>query len=162
MAWIDRQRRQHRPYFAREEGGQMSLLFGRQIAGRDTADSEVREAGLDVVAPAPVELVHHRVGTGTDRRELLGRRQAVGRGLDDVAGELLLEASDADHEELVQVRGDDGDELEALAERHRQIARFLEHALVEAEPRKLPVYEQLRGRRVRDRRRLTDDWLALA
>ena len=162
VAGIDRQRRQHRPHLAREERGQVRLLLGRQITGRDAADAQVGEARLDVGAPAPVQIVHHRVGAGADGRELLGRGQAVGRGLDDVAGQLLLETGDADHEELVQIRRDDGDELEAFAERHRRIARFLEHAFVEAEPGQLPVDEQLRGRRVRDRGRLTDDWLALA
>ena len=70
------------------------------------------QARLDVGAPDAVLIVHHRVRAGADGGELLGRGQAVGRRLDDVAGQLLLEPGDADHEELVQVRRDDGEELE--------------------------------------------------
>src|SRR6187401_3281638 len=51
---------------------------------------------------------------------------------------------DAHHEELVEVRGDDGRKLDPLEERHRVVAGFLEHAIVEREPRQLAIEEQRR------------------
>ena len=162
MPGVDGERREHRPDLAREERGQVRLLLGRQIGAADASDPDAREPGLDVVAPGAVKIRHHRVRARADGGELLGRRQPVGRRLGDVARELLLEAGDADHEELVEVRRDDGDELEALGQRHGRVERLFEHAFVESEPGELPVDEQLRGRRVVDDLRFRDDWLALA
>ena len=64
-----------------------------------------------------------------------------------------LQAGDADHEELVEVRRRDGGELDALEQRHRRVGGFLEHALVERQPRQLAVDEAgcascVRARRV--------------
>ena len=157
---IDRQRRQHRPDLAREVGGQVRLLLGRRAGRRASSRMpRLREPGRDVLAPGAVLLRHHRVRAGADGRELLGGGQPVGRRLGDVARQLLLEAGDADHEELVQVRRDDGQELEALGERHRRVARLLEHPFVEPQPGQLAVDEQLRVRRIVDDRRLADDRL---
>ena len=55
----------------------------------------------------------------------------------------VLEAGDAHHEELVEVRRGDRRELEALEQRRRGVGGFFEHALVEREPRQLAVEEQL-------------------
>jgi hypothetical protein len=52
--------------------------------------------------------------------------------------ELLLQARHADHEELVEVRRDDGEELHPLQQRHRGVGRLVEHALVELKPREPP------------------------
>ena len=72
-------------------------------------------------------------------RELLGRRQAVGGRLGDAGLDLLLEAGDAHHEELVQVRAQDGEELDALEQRVARVARLLEHAGLELEQAELAV-----------------------
>jgi hypothetical protein len=49
-----------------------------------------------------------------DAAELLAGAEAIEAGFDDVGVDLLDEAGDADFEELVEVGGDDGEELEAL------------------------------------------------
>jgi hypothetical protein len=54
-----------------------------------------------------------------------------------------VQARHTDHEELVQVRGVDGEELDALEQRRGVVLGQLEHAFVELEPRHLPVHEQL-------------------
>ena len=46
----------------------------------------------------------------------------------------VIEASHADHEEFVQVAGEDGNKLHPLHQRHRLIPRLLQHSLVEPEP----------------------------
>jgi len=50
-----------------------------------------------------------------------------------------VQARDPDHEELVEVRMEDREELHALEERPRGIHRLLEHAPVEREPRNLAI-----------------------
>ena len=57
----------------------------------------------------------------------------------------LEQAGDADHEELVEVLGEDRRELDALEERQRVVLRDLEHARVELERRELPVEEPRLG-----------------
>ena len=50
-----------------------------------------------------------------------------------------------DHEELIQVGREDGQEPHALQQRHRLVLGELEHAFVESEPAFLPVQVALRG-----------------
>ena len=49
---------------------------------------------------------------------------------------------DANHEELVEIRADDREELDALEQRVRLVERLIEHALVELEPAQFAVDEQ--------------------
>ena len=75
-----------------------------------------------------------------DGRELLARRQAA--LVVNLVGLDVLEveqAPDAHHEEFIEVAREDFDELHALEERHGLVRRFVEHALVETQPRKLAV-----------------------
>ena len=53
----------------------------------------------------------------------------------DLGLDLLLEARDADHEELVEVGAVDRDELQPLEQRVALVERFFEDAIVELEPR---------------------------
>ena len=46
----------------------------------------------------------------------------------------VVEAAHAHHEELVQIAGEDGDELQPFIERHFVGIRLLQHALVEFQP----------------------------
>ena len=92
-----------------------------------------------------------RAGSGTasaniwrtdlaDAVELLARRHAVGPGADgDARLHLLLQAADADHEELVEVGREDGQELEPFQQRHRRVLRFLQHPAIELQPAQLAI-----------------------
>src|SRR5262249_1110738 len=73
----------------------------------------------------------------------LAGKHAVRAGLANTAQDLLLDAGDPNHEELVQVGAGDRQEFQALIKREAPIARLIEHALVEAEPRQLSIDEQL-------------------
>jgi hypothetical protein len=56
----------------------------------------------------------------------------------------LLEGGDADFEELVQVRTDDGEEFEPFEERLGRVLSLFENALIKLQPTKLTI--QVRGR----------------
>ncbi len=76
-----------------------------------------------------------------DRREGLGRGEPVD-GANGEPGLVQLEqAGDADHEELVEVLGEDRGELDALEEWQRQVLRDLEDPRVVLEPRELAVQQ---------------------
>ena len=93
----------------------MRLLLGRQLLRPQQVDAGLRQPGRDL----------GRARRGTARSPSRARAALMaascsagvrpsGRRLGDVPRQLLLEAGDADHEELVEVRGDDGQELEPL------------------------------------------------
>ncbi len=69
-----------------------------------------------------------------DRREVFGRRAAVLGAAHDLRLDLLLDRGDANHEELVEIRSVDRDELQPLEQRIARVERLLEHAIVELQP----------------------------
>ena len=79
--------------------------------------------------------------------ELLVGGPAVGRAGDLAGLDLLAQAGDADLEELVEVAGEDRQELHPLEERVALVARLVQDAGVELEPRQLAV--QVREGRLR-------------
>ena len=97
------------------------------------------QLGPQRVVPAPGLLVEHLPRPRPHQRELLLGRQPVGRDVLAVRPHLLLQDRDANHEELVEVGADDGEELDALEQRVAAIARLVEHPLVERQPAELAV-----------------------
>ena len=80
-------------------------------------------------------------------RELLLGGPAVGRAGDLAGLDLLAQAGDADLEELVEVAGEDGQELDPLEQRVALVARLVQDPRVELEPRQLAVEVRERGLR---------------
>jgi hypothetical protein len=76
-----------------------------------------------------------------DRLEHLPRQHPGGRLDRQPRGDPALEAGHADHEELVEVAGEDRGEPDPLEERLLVVLGQLEHALVEAQPGELTVEE---------------------
>ena len=74
-----------------------------------------------------------------DAGEDLGRGQAVGTAGVDSRVDLVVHAGHADHEELVEVRDEDGQELHPLHQRQRLVLGELQYAVVEVEPGELAV-----------------------
>jgi len=70
-----------------------------------------------------------------DARQHLIGTQPVGAELDDSGLDLMLQAGDADLEELVEVRARDRQEAQSLEERRRGITRLLEDPKIELEQR---------------------------
>ena len=121
---------------ARSAGPSSSQLAKRMPASSSAgATSLLNDAGV-----AGDELV----GVRPDRAELLAGVEAVGRAGADAGVELLLEARDADLEVLVEVLGEDGEELGPLEQRLLRVLREREHPRVEVEPRELSVQEPQR------------------
>ena len=58
--------------------------------------------------------------------------------------DLLLQAADADHEELVEVGLEDGQELEPFQQRHARILGLFQNAAIELQPAQLAVEIQRR------------------
>ena len=74
-----------------------------------------------------------------NRRQLFGHAHAVGPAAERAQLQALLQAGDADLEELVEVGAGDAEKADALQQRQRFVVRLREHALVEVEKRQLPI-----------------------
>ena len=97
---------------------QLRPLLGRELARRAATRTPARSS------PGPTSSRQTRYCSATSAcaRALMAASCSAGvmpsaAHLVDVARELLLQARDAHHEELVEVRGDDGEELQALEQR---------------------------------------------
>ena len=106
---------------------------------RQQLDSLLLERGQQDVVEAGVLRVHQPARPLVDGVELLGDREPVRARLVGTEFDSLLQAGDADLEELVQVVRRDAQEAQPLEQRHVLVERLREHALVELEQRQLAV-----------------------
>ena len=137
------QRGEHREDLAAEAVVELRALAVVDVRAADDADAVLGErrpqllvqaARLASVVPA------HRCADGVDR--LRRRATVLQRGLEPRL-DLVVQAGHADHDELVEVRGDDRAELHPLEQRDARVLGELEHARVELQPRELAVEVEL-------------------
>ncbi len=93
------------------------------------------QLAFEAVGQASAELEHALA----DQRDRLRRRAPVLAGVLHAGVDLVAQAGDAHHVELVEVRRVDRAELDALEQRHALVLGELQHAVVEVEPRELAV-----------------------
>ena len=145
MARVDGQRGQDRVDLVEEALAQRVVVLGDLVV-IDDLDALGREGGADVAEDrGMVGDQLQDASPGGD--ELLHRRPSIRSPGDRAGFDLLAQPGDADLEELVEVAGEDGQELRALEQRIPLIAGLVEDARVELQPRQLTVEErQLRLR----------------
>src|SRR6266436_10173050 len=73
-----------------------------------------------------------------------GRTQSIRSNIGRFAFDLLFNPSDADLEELVQVRAEDAKKLHPLDQRLGRVLRLLQNSAIELEPAQLAINEILR------------------
>ena len=82
---------------------------------------------------------NHSENAGADSRENFGGAEAVRTvNIASVVDE-LFEGSDANFEELVKVRTDDGQEFEPFEEGLGRVLSFFENALIKLKPTELAI-----------------------
>ena len=139
MAGVEGERREDGEQLGLETAAQRGLLRVVELAVADDADAALGQAGQEVARPAIVGSLQHRQQALVDGLELLDRRHAVRRRLDHAGLALLEQPRHPDHEELVEVAVEDGEEVHPLEQRIGGVERLLEHPFVEAEPGELAV-----------------------
>ena len=113
----DRQRRQHREDLAAEALVERLALLRADLVDADDADAVLGQRRAQVAVEhrrLALEVLAHRRADQLDR---LARRAPVLQRRLDPGVDLVVQARDADHEELVEVRGGDRAELHALQQR---------------------------------------------
>ena len=139
----DREGRQHRVDLAVEAPLELGALLFRALVHLRDRDARLGQLRHEVPAPEARLAGGEREDAVPDFGERRGRRATVRREHRDAGGLEAHEPGDADHEELVEVRGEDRAELDALEQRHRRVLCELEHAGVEIEPGELAIEESL-------------------
>jgi hypothetical protein len=138
---IDGERRQHREDLVAEQRRQRRAPLAVEVAPGGDAQALVAHHGQQL-AGAARQRAEEAPRALADAVELLARVQPVGRARGHTVAQQLRQARDADHEELVEVVGGDGEEAHALEQRRALVERLGEHAIVEVEPRELTIGEQ--------------------
>ncbi len=138
---VDGQRCEHREHPVAEQPLAGLLLLAVQVVPADQLDADLGERGHDLLAEHPGQALRQLAGGGEDQVEHLGRHQAARGGHGHAGGDASLEARDPDHEELVEVAGEDRQEPRPFEQRQGRVLGELEHPLVEAQPRELAVEE---------------------
>ena len=131
-----------------EDAGQpLALDLGQLVPAHDR-DALLLEHRADLLGVDAGVHRHQLVGDAGDLLEDLARLEPGGRPDGDAGGDPPLEAGDPDHEELVEVLGEDREEAGALEQRDARVCGELEHPLVELQPGDLAVQEAVGGQAV--------------
>ena len=138
MGRVDGQRREHGEDPLLEHALGEALLVAVELVPAQQLDALGAQRGDDAVAEHPGVAA---AGAGPDRIEGLARHHAGGRAYGDAGGDPTFEARHPDHEELVEVAGEDRQEPGTLQQRQGLVLGQLENALVEPQPRELAVHE---------------------
>ncbi|MNI35857.1 hypothetical protein D3C73_898940 [compost metagenome] len=118
------------------------LELGRPIAATDEADLMLLQLRQQNVVEDRVLTVDVTVYQFADARQRLMRLQTIGARLFTGEGDLLLQAGNANFEELVQVAGEDQQKLQPLQQWVGLVQRLLQHADVELQLRQFAVNVQ--------------------
>src|SRR5216683_369304 len=145
MRGIDRERRDQREDIVEIGFTQSGLLLGTQVLIRNQPDAVCLQEGEKPGQNFALVLLL-RVDVGIAFGDLLRWRAPVDRKLLDAGSDLLLQAADPFHEELVKIRGGDREKFEPLEQRVALVLRFGKNPAVECEPGQLAVEVELGGR----------------
>jgi hypothetical protein len=138
---VDGERGEDREDLVAEEGEQAGLLLLRQLAPADQVDALFGEGGRHVLLEAGGVPGHQLARARPDHLQHLAGLEAGGGAGGDTGGDAALQAGDADHEELVEVAGEDREEVGALEDGSGRVLGEFEDALVEREPAAFAVEE---------------------
>ena len=134
MAGIDREWREHRENFFLEITLGPCRALGAQLRDFVKPDTVLGQGRHQFLVPEFVLRRDQLVRDALDRVECLRWRHPVWADIARFALDLLLDARNANLEELIKVRAEDRHELDALDQRLRRVLGFFENAAVKLEP----------------------------
>ncbi|MNS16758.1 hypothetical protein D3C72_484170 [compost metagenome] len=139
---VEADRGDDRGDFVAEVAAHPGLELGCPVTPADEADMVLFQLGQQHVVEDRVLALHLAVHQVADACQRLMRLQAVGTGLFTGEVDLLLQAGDADLEELVEVAGEDQQELEAFEQRVVLVQRLFQHTDIELQLREFAMNVQ--------------------
>jgi hypothetical protein len=142
MTGIDGERRENGKDLRLEVLVDGPPLDRRQIIDCEESHAVRRQLHEELLEASALQL-HQPRDLGVDRIELILRRTAVVRPLHHARRDLTAESRDANHVELVEVRREDRQELDALEQRRPRVQCLMKDAGVEGKPTQLPIEIEL-------------------
>src|SRR5437899_294574 len=125
LAGIKCQWSQDGKYSVQEVFVSPSLLRRRELPVFPDANTSLLKGRHKLSPQALVRCCHDVANLGTDCFQLLGRRHTICRDLGSTGLELSHQACYTNHEELIQIRSDNGQELDPIQERIGRLLSFL-------------------------------------
>jgi hypothetical protein len=143
MPEVDGERGEHGKEGAPEVFLEEALLLFVGFLGAEEEDALRSQQWLHLLEKAAVLLVDQLMDARDHRGHRLRRRLAV-RARILVAGvDPALQLGHPHHEELVEIRAEDGEKLHALEQRHGGILGLFEHPPIELQPRQFTIDERV-------------------
>src|SRR6266513_41368 len=139
VAGIDRQRRQHRKNFLLKIAMRPRCTFRTKFSHLWDADAVFSQLRKQLLVPECILLRHQLAHDALDAVEGVGWAQSVRPKIARFAFDLLLDSSDPNLEELIQVRTENRKELDALNKGLGWILCFLKHAAIEFQPTQFAI-----------------------
>ena len=130
-ALIESQRCEHREDFVQEQTVQLHSLLPVHFGKIQQPDMRRRQLRRQLLPVEGVRLVHEKVHFDPDGFQGLGRTPAVDEWLLHFVLDLLHQSGHADHEEFVDIRTQNREELHPLQQGIAGIARFFQHPALE-------------------------------
>src|SRR4051794_6451122 len=121
-----------------------SCLLRVELVQGEDLDAGLPERWHDVVPPERIDLGGEACHLMPDQLQLVAWRPAVQADLGCTGLNLLPEAGNTDHKELVDVRAQDGNEFDAFEQRARRILSFLKDAPLKRKKAEMRVEVGLR------------------
>src|SRR6266404_9245022 len=143
MTRVHRERRQHRKDFFLKIFAGPGGAFGRQFGDVAYPNAVVGQLRKNFLVEKIVFRGDQLVRDALNLIEGLGWAQTIRGDIARLAFDLLLDAGDADLEELVQVRAENGEKLNSFEQRLGRVLRFFKDATIEFEPAQLAIDEVL-------------------
>jgi hypothetical protein len=135
----DRQRGEHGEDLAPEALVEHLALVAGHVGDGDDGDPVLGQRGADLALRAARLALAQLIDAHPQLVDDLRRRAPVWPRVAQAGVDLVVQARDADGEELVEVGREDRQELQALEQRNVVLLGQLEHARVELDPRELAV-----------------------
>ena len=118
-----------------------TFLVLAQFDCPNPADTNVAQLRFQIAQVARVLVGRNLVRPITDRFELADGRQSRWIRAGPPGNSQRLQSTDADHEELVEIRSGDGQKLQPFKQRNLIIGRLGKDSLVELQPAQLAIDE---------------------
>ena len=147
MRGIDRQRRHQGKDVRQIALAQLRPLVVGKLVPADDRDA-VRRQQVQQLQIRPAQFLGQILDEREAGRDLLLRRAAVDRQIMHAGADLLLQAADPLHEELVEIGVDDRQELDALEQPVARVLGLVQHPPIEGEPSQLAIEVERRAREV--------------
>ncbi|MPM31515.1 hypothetical protein SDC9_78070 [bioreactor metagenome] len=145
MARIDRQRRQYRQHFDLKITRQFPPAGFREFGDPAQPDPVAFQFRQQFGRQNPMLALQQLVKPGADSEQLFFRREPriVGGGVAEL--QQLAQSGHANHEELVEIAAEDGDEFQPFQHRDFIAGGFVQHPGVEIKPAQFPAQHDFRA-----------------